>query len=85
MKKIKSLGLSLVTVILLAVILPLFAPAFANKVNAAEKVIEVGSYDSLVSALKSSSNRGKNIKLTSSIVADKEITIIFQGVLKWQI
>ena len=85
MKKIKSVALSLVTVILLMFLIPLFSPCLANKVYAEEDVIEVGSYDSLVDAVCSSHNSGKTIKLTSSIVAkhtfyiDYPITLDLDG------
>ncbi len=61
MRKLRSIALSLVTVILFAVVIPLLAPGLTNKVNAAGDVVEVGSYDSLVNALGNSLNEGKTI------------------------
>ncbi|MCR5804166.1 MAG: DUF4214 domain-containing protein [Clostridia bacterium] len=77
MKKFKSLVLSLVTVILLSVFIPLFTSGLANNVNAAGDVIEVGSYDSFVTALESGLNEGKTFKLTSSFIADDTISVNF--------
>ncbi len=77
MRKFRSIALSLVTVVLLAVVIPLFAPGLTTNVNAASDVVEVGTLDSLSDALVNSSNKNKLIRLTSDIESDVEIYISY--------
>ncbi|MCR5804163.1 MAG: hypothetical protein K6G47_07850, partial [Clostridia bacterium] len=75
MRKLRSIALSMITVILFAVFVPLLAPSLNNKVNAAGEIVEVGSYDSLINALNDNSITNPTIKLTSSIKSEKTIYV----------
>ena len=75
MRKIRSIALSIATVILLTIVIPIFAPGLSNKVNAAGDVIEVATLYSLMKEANDSSNKNKTIKLTSSIEATQTIYV----------
>ncbi|MBO7424532.1 MAG: DUF4214 domain-containing protein [Clostridiales bacterium] len=75
MRYIKSIAVSIAAALLLAFMTSVFVPAFANKVNAATDVIEVDSEYALKSAVESSVNKGRTVKLKKNIISTNTITI----------